>query len=63
MLYMIDADLTELFWVATDNHPRFLLQLRLCRRSHSSLANRQAAATPYPSLYLPPAALGLEALT
>ena len=37
---------------------RFLLQLRLCLHSHSSLANRQVAATPFSSLLPPPAALG-----
>ena len=37
---------------------RFLLQLRLCRRKRRLLANRQVAATPYPSLHPPPAALG-----
>ena len=36
----------------------FLLQLRLCRRALRSLANRQVAATPFPSLLPPPAALG-----
>jgi len=33
------------------------LQLRLYLREHSSLANRQVAATPFFSLYPPPAAL------